>query len=344
MPRLNKLHITAAIGEPGEDPNAPINEALDHLAGNAWTVREDPNRQAMIDDLNSIVDKVDESEGLKICGKVSQLVELFKQLRTRGVRLDYLDFHGHGYPAGLKMGYDTLEYKDLSQFRDQGFHEIFNPGAEIWFCSCDIAGMDLDDETQDGERFLAEFAQIFLRGNGGTVKGGAGYVHYKPSTAWRGPKFNQDKGWVIAQVAPGSGVVQLKGQFYLDTNRLRAEIATLTVCVDAALQTEEEEQTEILMQLYLGDLPSRVLEQIRDAVQFRLEKNQQLLRDFQACRTLLQRATDKVKKPAPSLQELHDTLYLGIEPAARKLVQSGVPVAQVGPQLIAYYQTYPVAD
>src|SRR5262249_39628161 len=107
--------------------------------------------------------------------------ELQKFLRERA-QIAYLDFHTHGAPGGVFLGRETPDIDNLDKLRDKGFERLFTAGALINFLGCDVAQYDPSkDIGNDGELFLAEFAYIFLKRNGGRAVGSTQPWYYKPA-------------------------------------------------------------------------------------------------------------------------------------------------------------------
>ena len=119
---------------------------------------------------------------VRSAGNADELYQLFLDLGRQGAQLAYMDFHCHGYPGGLSLGKGHLEYSDLAQFRRGGLDGLFRGNAVISFLSCNLGAsrFDKEHEGEDGELFLAEFAYIFLRRNGGSAFARNKDWHYRP--------------------------------------------------------------------------------------------------------------------------------------------------------------------
>src|SRR5215467_14726753 len=211
MAAYNSVHIASSL-------SADQAEADDHMTGGLFTSRA-----------------VDNSRVLS-AETVDELIDLFTKLRNERADLDYLDFHCHGDGGTLSLGREDFNYTHLAQFRDKGFESIFRPEAVIDFLSCDVAAAWFDEPDEDGELFLAEFAHIFLHRKGGRAIDRNKPMRYKPAyQPFFGPSFRGEGTEIIAEVAPGARYATLKGQYRLDSRRIRGQIATLKLFLTTAL-------------------------------------------------------------------------------------------------------------
>lgn len=105
---------------------------------------------------------------------IAGLKTAFKTLLTEHVKISRLVIETHGTPGAMKFGSDRLEVTKLSEFRGQGFEDLFEDNARIFLNGCNIAKIGHDCSgtscvVNNGREFLREFARIFLIKSGGRV-------------------------------------------------------------------------------------------------------------------------------------------------------------------------------
>lgn len=121
-----------------------------------------------------------------------------KRLKDSGGRLRQLIIDAHGSPAYSQV----LSAGNLSRF--EGLQDLFAPGAEIWFTSCNTGKGD------EGLAFMRAVGQTFLAKNGGRVTASIDYVRFLTPTqrALMGPVAMAQgegslKGYLQLRVQPG---------------------------------------------------------------------------------------------------------------------------------------------
>jgi hypothetical protein len=198
-------------------------------------------------------------------GTADQFVRELQKLQSEQA---HPDFHTHGSPGRLALGETAcLSINDLDKLRNKGFEGLFAAGALINFLGCDAAQFDpsksgTSDGTNDGELFLAEFACIFLKRNGGRAVGSNQYWEYSKlgaSYKWYvGAGFWKNDGTpVIAEVAPGASRAVLKGNYWLDEPRIRQQISLDMRYLEnrqQAMRAQPGLQVEELLHTYNGAL------------------------------------------------------------------------------------------
>jgi hypothetical protein len=279
---------------------------------------------------------------MRSAGTADQLYDLFVNLGRHGAQLAYLDFHCHGYPGALDLGRDTFDYSDLDKFRRGGFSALFRGNAVISFLSCDLGGVNIDQENEDGELFLAEFALIFLGRNGGKAVASNLSWHYRPSTFWRDPIFKTAGTQIAAEVAPGATRAMLKGQYRLDETRINLQIAVLRSFIAAALDSLPGRQ---LPKSYLQDSLSGpaarvVAEGVRMLRSEQIEKNRHV---YTYCLKLLDDAKAQLRTLSPEYYLKYHNACKAIEDVTESLTNLDVPWSKIIPPIMNMMQGMPVA-
>jgi hypothetical protein len=264
-------------------------------------------------------------------GSVDDLYQVFQKLRRENAELDYLDFHAHGYAGQVELIEDLhLKISDLDRFRDQGFESIFRAGAVISFLSCSLANVQMANSEEDGELFLADFAQIFLHGRGGKAVAWRTPVYYKPSFLLFAPTYQHDDKEIVAEVAPRAAIATLKGQHRLDKTRVLQELIILQVFLLACLP-DTYLSPQVCYPVAKNQLEELVARQRASAENARAIKN---LNN----RSTLMRSLDRVNATFSNLRalasprllypRLHDANQV-IQDISDNLVTSGIPVASL---------------
>jgi hypothetical protein len=279
---------------------------------------------------------------MRSAGSADELYDLFLNLGRQGARLAYLDFHCHGYPGALDLGRDTFDYSDLAQFRRGGFSALFRRDAVISFLSCDLGGINIDQENEDGELFLAEFALIFLGRNGGKAMASNLTWHYKPSTIWRDPVFKTAGTQITAEVAPGATRAVLKGQYRLDETRIQLQLAVLRSFIVAALNSLP---APLGPRSYSQDsLPGPATRIIAEGV--RLLRSQQIERNrhvFTYCLKRLDDAKAQLRVLSPEYYLKYHNACKAIADVTDSLAQLDLPLTNIIPPIMNMMQGMPVA-
>jgi hypothetical protein len=212
----------------------------------------------------------------------------------------------------------------------------------IHFLSCEIAEARFDRLNEDGELFLAEFAQIFLHGKGGRAIGRNQPVHYKPGLGiFVGPRFLTDGTEVVAEVARGARYATLKGQYRLDAVRIRQQIATLKVFLGLVLlqlqasprqRRDAGEQSPSLLDMMIATLLAP------------------LTLPVESTRGILSRMLTKLDQAESDLRGLAANPFIpmhkacqAIEDALDVLDGIGIPTLRVLPVLVSMMQSQPVS-
>lgn len=259
---------------------------------------------------------------------VQELYNLFSALMAQSARLDYLDFHCHGFPGSLSLGSEDLDFSKLQKFRAGGFSVLFNSGAFINFFSCDMGGENIRvDDSEDGELFLSEFAHIFLNRNGGEAMGWTAPWHYR----WNpilGSSFTNAGTSVQAIVAAGASRAVLKGHHRLDEQRINTELTILRTFVSAALNSLPTPQAP---QSHLQDpLPGSVQKMLLDAAA-KLHSDQ--VAKFQGvyrnCLQLLDKSLVELRAPASSYYLNLHRICSTINVVAATITGLGIPLGQL---------------
>jgi hypothetical protein len=275
-------------------------------------------------------------------GDADELLNVFEKLRNERADLNYLDFHCHGYAGTLSLGREDFNYKHLARFRGRGFESIFRPGAVISFLSCDVAAARFDEMDEDGELFLAEFAHIFLHGKGGRAIGRNMPMHYKPSIGiFVGPRFTTTGTEIIAEVAPGARYAVLKGQYRLDSRRIRLQIAVLKAFLNAAVQSLPSPRAP---QSHVGDpIPTQLDTLVRTTVASLRNA------DIEKAQRIFSNSLKQLDKAEDDLRGLYPSPYLPLHKACQVIndvldltARVGVPWLRVLPALVNMTYAFPI--
>jgi hypothetical protein len=276
-------------------------------------------------------DHADTDAEVRSIGSPQELLALFTELQRQGARLKYLDFHSHGYAGGVSLGRHDLNYDDLRMFRGHGFDALFLPGATISFMSCDLAGVRDGDTSNDGELFLAEFAAIFLRRNGGKAVGRPTPWYYKASLLFRGTWKNSGPE-IVAQMTPGATRAVLKGHFRLDENRIKAEIAVLQRLIQESIDSLPGPQSYRTEKLS-GPLEQMIVEGARKIRTDTMEHNRAA---YSRCMAMLDSQLSKIRGLSSSnsyYMRLHEASQ-SVDTVLDVLHDLGVPLGQILPPIL----------